>query len=218
MSYYGRGRVSSDFCGLARQVRQQEMPGCLQVYFTGCAGNTAPGKYNDGSVENRPILRDRMYAAMKSAWKDTVRHPVSGWESRAEPVRFKPRVQRSFGEPESRKVLENPKESKARRGNAAFQLAWLKRIERPIDLTCLDFGKAAILHLPGEPFIEYQLRAQSLRKDAFVCVAGYGDDGPGYIPIAEAYFQGGYEITVALASPESDSILTSAIKKLLDSK
>jgi hypothetical protein len=215
MSYYGRGRVSSDFCGLARQIRQQETRGCLQLYFTGCAGNVAPGKYNDGSVENRPVLRSRMYFAMKSAWKDTVRYPVAGWDWRVEPVRFKPRAERSFGESESRKVLEDPKESKAHRGTAAFQIAWLKRIDQPIDLMCLDFGKAIVLHLPGEPFIEYQLRAQSLRKDAFVCVAGYGDDGPGYIPTAEAYFQGGYEITVALAGPESDSILTSAMKKLL---
>src|SRR5262249_10322998 len=147
-------------------------------------------------------LRDRMYFAMKSAWKDTMRYPVSGWDWRVEPVRFKPRVERSFGESESRKVLEDPKESKARRGNAAFQIAWLKRIDQPIDLTCLDFGKAIVLHLPGEPFIEYQLRAQSHRKEAFVCVAGYGDDGPGYIPTAKAYFEGGYEITVALAGPE----------------
>jgi hypothetical protein len=54
-----------------------------------------------------------------------------------------------------------------------------------------------------------------LRKDAFVCVAGYGDDGPGYIPPAKAYFEGGYETTVALAGPESERILTQAMTKLL---
>ncbi|HMC88092.1 MAG TPA: hypothetical protein VKI17_01025, partial [Gemmataceae bacterium] len=58
-------------------------------------------------------------------------------------------------------------------------------------------------------------KAQSLRPDAFVCVAGYGDDGPGYIPTAQAYFEGGYETTVALAGPESEEILGQAITKLL---
>jgi hypothetical protein len=218
MSYYGAGRVSSDFCGLARQMRQEDNPRTLQLYFTGCAGNIAAGKYNDGSTENRPLLRDRIHAAMKSAWRDTVRQPIAGWDWRIEPIRFPARAEKSFGQEESRKVLENPKETKSRRGNAAFQIAWLKRIDRPIYLTCLDFGKAAVLHLPGEPFIEYQLKAQKLRKDDFICVAGYGDGGPGYIPTAKAFFEGGYETTVALAEPESERLLDRALEKLLTVK
>ena len=98
--------------------------------------------------------------------------------------------------------------------NAAFQLAWLKRLERPIDLTCLDLGKAAVLHLPGEPFVEYQLKAQELAKEQFVCVAGYGDGGPGYIPTDKAYLEGGYEPTVALAAP-CEEALYKALAKLL---
>ncbi len=34
---------------------------------------------------------------------------------------------------------------------------------------------------PGEPFIEYQLFAQAESSDKFVCVAGYGDGGMGYL-------------------------------------
>jgi hypothetical protein len=217
MSYYGDGRVTSDFCGLARQKRQDEEPGIFQVYFTGCAGNITAGKYNDGARENRPVLRDRVYQALKAAWKATERRPVAGWEFRVEPLRLAPRSERSFGAEESRKVLEDARAPAARRSNAAFQLAWLARIERPIPLTCLDFGTVLVLHLPGEPFVEYQLRAQGLRPDAFVCVAGYGDDGPGYIPTAKAYFEGGYEPTVALAAP-SEQLLVQKIAKLLKAK
>jgi hypothetical protein len=218
MSYYGDGRVSSDFCGLARQKRQEEEPGVFQLYFTGCAGNVTAGKYNDGAHENRAILRDRIYGGMRAAWRATQRHPVTAWDWRVVPVKLPPRTEGSFGADQSRKVLDDPKQPKARRGNAAFQLAWLKRSDRPIDLTCLDLGKALVLHLPGEPFIEYQLRAQRVRADAFVCVAGYGDDGPGYIPTAPAYLEGGYEPTVALAGPESEAILRQAMPKLLNAK
>jgi hypothetical protein len=214
MSYYGDGRVSADFCGLARQKRQDEEPNIFQMYFTGCAGNVTAGKYNDGSKANRPLLRDRLYTAMKSAWKATKRHALTSWQWRVEPIHLLPRREKSFGEEESRKVLEDDKAAKARRGNAAFQLAWLKRQDRPIELTCLDLGAALVLHLPGEPFIEYQLKAQQLRKDKFVCVAGYGDGGPGYIPTDHAYLEGGYEPTVALARP-SEELLTKAIAKVL---
>jgi hypothetical protein len=215
MSYYGDGRVSSDFCGLARQKRQEDDAVVFQIYFTGCAGNITAGKYNDGDKANRPVLRDRIYDAMKAAWKETKRFPVAAWDWRIEPVKLPARTEKSFSSEENRKVLEDPKQNKARRINAAFQLAWLKRIDRPIEITCLDLGKALILHLPGEPFIEYQLKAQELRPDAFVCVAGYGDGGPGYIPTAQAYFEGGYEPTVALAGPGSEEILQRAMAKVL---
>jgi hypothetical protein len=216
MSYYGDGRVSADFCGLARQKRQDEDKGVFQVYFNGCGGNVTAGKYNDGSKENRPVLRDKMYRAMVAAWKDTKRTAVNGWDWRVEPVKLLPRKEESFGAEASRKVLEDPKGTAARRNNAAYQLAWLKRIDTPIELGCLDFGgKVLSLHLPGEAFIEYQLAAQAMRPDAWVHVAAYGDDGPGYIPTARAYVEGGYEPTVSLSSSDSEEILLRAIRKLL---
>src|SRR5205814_8212186 len=103
----------------------------------------------------------------------------------------------------------------ARRNNAAFQLAWHARQDRPVGVTCLVLGRARVFHLPGEPFIEYQLFAQQQRPDLPVFVAGYGDGGPGYIPTAKAYLEGGYEPTVALAGPESEEILNRAIQKVL---
>jgi hypothetical protein len=156
-----------------------------------------------------------MYSAMKTAWQGTVRHGVADWAWRTESVRLPPRTEASFAADASRRVLDDPRQASTRRANAAFQLAWLRRSERSIELSCLDLGKALVLHLPGEPFVEYQLRAQALRKDAMVCVAGYGDGGPGYLPTAAAYLEGGYEPTVALAAPQSETLLTGAIAKLL---
>src|SRR5206468_12260759 len=98
MSYYGDCQVSSDFYGLARQKLKDDEPKVLQIYFTGCAGNITAGKYNDGAHENRPVLRDRIYTAMKAAWKTTARHEVKSWAWRVEPVKLPPRVEKSFGE------------------------------------------------------------------------------------------------------------------------
>jgi hypothetical protein len=217
MSYYGDGRVTSDFCGLARDRRAAEDKGTFQAYFTGCAGNVTAGKYNDGSKANRAVLRDRVLAAMRAAWKATTRQAIKTWEWRVEPLTLAPRKEKSFGAEASEAVLRDARAVKARRGNAAMQLAWLKRIARPIELTCLDLGKALVLHLPGEPFVEYQLAAQQMRKDAFVCVAGYGDGGPGYVPTDRAFDEGGYEPTVALAAP-CEKLLYKTMAKLLRAK
>ena len=100
---------------------------------------------------------------------------------------------------------------------AAAALAWYQRLKtRPgVDISCYQLGPVYILHLPGEPFVEYQLFAQAQRPDLAVFVAGYGDDGTGYIPTAKGYLEGGYEPTVALTTPESEAILRKAIGKLL---
>jgi hypothetical protein len=217
MSYYGDGRVTSDFCGLARDKRAQEDGKVFQVYFTGCAGNVTAGKYNDGSKENRAVLRDRILTAMRAAWKDMKRHAVDSWAWRVEKMKFSARKEKSFSQEESKKALEDTNATKAKRNNGAYQLAWLKRIDRPVELTCLDFGDVLVLHLPGEPFIEYQLAAQKALKDKFVCVAGYGDGGMGYVPTDKAFLEGGYEPTVALAAPCEKTFLA-AITKLLRGK
>ena len=162
------------------------------------------------------MLRDKIYSALVEAWKNTKRNAVKDWEWRFESVKLPPRREATFGEEQSTKTLNDPKAPAAKRNNGAFQLAWLKRREIPIELNCLDFGGSFVtLFLPGESFIEYQLAAQKMRPDAVVNVAAYGDDGPGYIPTARAYLEGGYEPTVALAGPDSEEILLQAIRKLL---
>ena len=71
--------------------------------------------------------------------------------------------------------------------------------------------------MPGELFVEYQLAAQDLRRDAFVCMAAYTDCGPGYIGTAVSYTQGGYEtgIRVAHVGPEVEAVLMHAMHQLL---
>src|SRR5262249_48171428 len=65
MSYYNRGGISSDTVGLARKRRTGDDPKVAQIYVTGCGGNVAAGKYNDGTEANREVLTDRIYQAMK---------------------------------------------------------------------------------------------------------------------------------------------------------
>ena len=83
----------------------------------------------------------------------------------------------------------------------------------------LRLGPIDILHMPGELFVEYQLAAQKMRPDSFVCMAAYGDYGPGYIGTAVAYSQGGYETgadsRVSRVSSRSETESMRAIGELL---
>lgn len=215
MSYYGDGHATPDFCGLARDKRRADDPQVMQIYFDGCGGNIAAGKYNDGTPEMRPILRDRIYSAMVAAWKSTEKHALTKYEWRTEPVQLPHRAEAAFGAEAAKQILQDEKAAKPMRGRSAMMLSWLERSDRPIDITCLDLGPVQIVHLPGEPFIEYQLQAQKSKPGSFVCVAGYGDGGTWYIPTAAAYPEGGYEVSVAFVAPESEAILHKAMQKVL---
>ena len=97
-------------------------------------------------------------------------------------------------------------------------MVWLDRCRKgkKIDIGCFSAGRARILYLPGELFVEFQLAAKAERPDLFVTMAGYGDYGPNYVCTDTAYKQGGYEAGKASAvAPGSEKIIMDAIKKLL---
>lgn len=217
-SYYGNGAVSCDFPGLARGIRDKELPGAMHVHFNGAGGNVTAGKYNDGSPENRPLLAQRLAAGMKVAWESAGKQEIKAndVEWRVHPAALPPAAQ--LNEKQLRAVLDDAQADPKNRLRAARNLAWLRRCQagQKIDITCLRFGSAYLLHLPGELFVEYQLAAQQMRPKSPVLMAAYGDYGPGYIGLKVSYGQGGYETgPVSRVAPDVEDALLTAIRELL---
>jgi hypothetical protein len=182
MSYYGAGEVSADFPGLARAQRDADTPGVLQIYASGCSGNVTAGKYNDGAHATRGVLAGRLADAMRKAWAATVKQPISHVAFRTTPVRLEPHDGPGWTVADLTQKLSAPKPFQ--QCLAAMGLSWRRHAETgaSIDIPVLDFGNAALLILPGEAYVEYQLFAQQQRPDAFVVTAGYGEGATGYIP------------------------------------
>jgi hypothetical protein len=217
-SYYRTGLANPDFPGMARDQRQHAT-GVPHIHFDGAGGNIGAGKFNDGAHENRQILADRVALGMAHAWEATKKTPIAasdlGWETL--PVALP--VASHLEEDRLRAALEDAKAQPAARAKAANDLVWLRRCKNgeTIDLSCLHLGRAAVLHMPGELFVEYQLAAQKQRPDLFVAMAAYGDYGPGYIGTEIAYSQGGYETQPrsSLVAPAVERVLMDAIGRLL---
>ncbi len=212
MSHYGQGEISADFAGLAR--RRQEG---FAVYFTGAAGNIGAGKYNDGAPGKRAVLGGRLAGAMQQSLQTGHREKAGDLRWSAAPVTLPHRQGKDFAEPAIEAALDDPKLAARDRANAARYLAWyrLNRAGRNIAISALHLGETRILHLPGEPFVEYQIAAQQQTPAAFVAVAGYGDYGPMYIGTRKAYDQGGYETSqVSRVDPSVEDVLLAAIRKL----
>jgi hypothetical protein len=234
MSVYGKGRVSADFCGLARARRLADDPDCLQLYVTGCAGNIGAGKYNDGSDGIRDVLTDRIYTAMKTCTLNMQIKPLETIDYKTVSMQLPVREDPEFTEQHCLGRLRGSKDrtDEASTTAAAMQtgtilgqdlrhialtLSWRRRAQEPIDVPVLDLGAAKLLLLPGEPFVEYQLQARQMCPDDVVMIMGYGNAGPGYLCTDIAYEQGGYESRVpAYTGRGAEAILIDTLRTALD--
>lgn len=216
---YRRGAVSTDFAGWARMVREAELPEVAHIYFNGAGGNITVGKYNDGQPMRRIELAQRLADAMERAWDAIEKYSVGPADVDWLVIPTRLPLRPGLSEEQFLKILHDQNETVRERVRAARTLTWVRRCKRGdmIDLTCLKIGQAAILHLPGEAFVEYQLAAQKMKPDRFVCVAAYGEYGTGYICTADAYNQGGYEASrVSRVGPAVEQVLKSAMGRLLE--
>ncbi len=218
-SFFGEGDVTSEFVGIARSRIEKERSGLPLVHFNGGAGNIAAGKYNDGTPELRVILTDRMADGMRRAWEATERRPLepSQVEWRVVPVSLP--VPDHLDETALRATLADESLPDTSRLAAAGKLSYLLRTKagHRIELSNLRLGPVDILHFPGELFVEYQLAAQESHPDRIICMAAYGDGGPGYIGTEISYDEGGYETQPSSTNvaPEVEGVLMQALDELL---
>ena len=216
MSYYGAGGVSWDFVGIARNRRRHDNTAIQQIYVTGCAGDVTAGKYNDGSHANRLRLAERLYQAMVKAWDGTKRFPLRQVTFRNTQLTLEFHPAAHLTEAALQRDLADSKKTVEARILAALGLSSRRRVAagRPIDMPCIDFGRAQIVLLPGESFIKYQLMAQQLRPDSFVMAIAYGECWPGYIP-TDAEFEDAFTDKWLWVAPGSETRMRAALRRVL---
>ena len=216
MSHYGRGQVSWDFVGMARERRRRDDDSVHQIYVSGCSGDVTAGKHNDGSPGNRAVLADRLYQAMLQAWNNTKRLPLGqiAFRSAKLELEFHPDPDLTAKALES--VLRDPERTVEDRILAAMGLSSRQRVApgRAIDLPVIDFGPAQVMLFPGESFVGYQLMAQEMLSDSFVLSIGYGECWPGYIPTEDA-FRDGFEDKWLWVAPGSETRIRTVLQRVL---
>lgn len=217
MSAYGKGRVSADFPGRARDMMQQAYPKVLQIYASGCSGNVTAGKWNQGAADSLQVLASRLHTAMESAWKSTQKHPLQHMQFNLALMPLGARNTLDHTETILRHRLASGV-SPYERAEAAMGLAWYERVKRGhrVQVPCADFGCAQLLLLPAEAYVEFQLYAQSCRPESFVFTLGYGECGPGYIPIERSWKEQDSNLNDwAWTPPGSEAVMKQAIREAL---
>lgn len=218
LATYGRGEVTSEFVGIARNNREEKL-GFPHVHFNGAGGNITAGKYNDGSVAAAAALAVRLEAGHKQAWENTKKTPVSARDLVWKNVEIQLPLAEDMIEENLRRDVGNKERSLSERYQAAESLGYYvhRQSGEKMDVSSLRLGKVWLLQLPGEAFIEYQLAAQKMRPNEHVCTAAYAEYGPGYVCTEIAFQQGGYESGkyVSRGGPATERVLMKAIAEVL---
>jgi hypothetical protein len=161
-------------------------------------------------------LADRLKRAMQVAAAETRFSRAKELKWRTGGVVLPPREEQGKMLSESEKWVASANQSDAMRAyEGAMRISFVKRLWRPVAASSLEVGNVRIVHLPGEPMLEFQTFAQRLMPGSFVAVAGYGDCGPAYICTERAIAEGGYEPSASNVGQGSERQLKNCIEALL---
>jgi hypothetical protein len=209
MSAYKCEMVSQDVPGVAQDfLARNSDPKTLNIYFTGCGGNVAFGKYNTGEPEERIKLGQRLGEGMLANLNSLDEKDIGKLEFTDAVFDFP--LQPEITEENMLKKIRETKDKSSVSSLAAHLIiarnweAW-----RKCKVSRMSIGNNVhFLSLPGEMCVEYQLYAQSLVPEEFLACAAYANCSYHYIPTAKMYEEGGYE-------PEMGSISTAEVEKPL---
>jgi hypothetical protein len=202
--------VSADYVWALRAELEAQAPGSVAVFLPGTCGNVNNGHAAETSYTSAP-LAGRTFAEAERIGRHLARTAMAGPTSEVDvvgPVEVRQAtVELALApldtEPPATLAEQWTAElAAAEPGRAALLGAWLEWARRrsnrdalayPAVVTAVRWRELWVLGVPGEPFLSF---AERLRQhvDGPVLVTGYTGDCPGYLPEAEAYAHGGYEV------------------------
>jgi len=204
---------TADYPGVVRTTVEAADPGSVCLFLTGCCGELNTGHSADASVTIDGTA-DRSFAAAEAIGL-RIGTAALGTPTREVPDR--PGTTAVSGELDLPLSTRNPAQTSALSaewtrelpgaapGRQALLRNWIDwaREIAPLPMTSwtarvsvLRWGGLRVVALPGEPFSVTAQRIAA-RVPGECLVIGYADGCPGYLPPAEEYRHGGYEVDEA---------------------
>jgi hypothetical protein len=91
----------------------------------------------------------------------------------------------------------------------------LRREDVVTEIQAIKLNNMAVLGLPGEVFVEYQLEIRKNSPSKYTFISELANDSIGYVPTAKAYEEGGYEPSTTILERNAGTKLTQAAINLL---
>lgn len=203
-------QLSADYPGAVRAALSEGRSGADVIFATGCAGDVNAGhKVTDSYAATASNVRtfaevERLGALISDAALSASLTPLADSTTAA--------VRRELGLPyEALDPLDGPGlvdtwrswMAEASDAEGAVYSAWIDWARRPDagtsgvlpgSVTAFRWGELSAVFLPGEPFLAAAVALGAELGPGAVMAFGYANGCPGYLPSADAYDDGGYEV------------------------
>jgi len=184
---------SGDYAGWAQKYVEEDQPGAVALFVTGCGGdqNPYPRRLAVWAERHGRALANAVAAGLEANPRrvgDSLRTAFA-------------RVDLDYATPPSRAELETKARSKDRydQRHAELLLEYLDAkgalpASYPYPVQAIRFGdELTMITLGGEVVVDYSLRLKREFTATPLWVAGYSNDVMGYIPSLRVLREGGYE-------------------------
>lgn len=232
--------ISADYPGRAQAVVEAVFPGAQAMFAQGCSGNInsepVNGAFEDvhrlGSALGGAVIKA---AAMIDTDSDvTLRSAFEPFEiPLQDPPPFESAKAQLEAEQENLVQAEEGGDEtriRAQKGTVNWAERVLKLAEdgatdltMRYDLQAFAINDRAIIGLPGEVFVEFQLNIDAGSPFEQTTVLGVTNGCPSYVPIADEYQYGGYEVESAIRyygttmlDPKSEQVILQGAQDLLN--
>lgn len=231
--------LSGDWPGFAqREVERCYGPGCVAMFMQGCCGDInshVGGGFEAAQAEGKRVAAAILTADPEAARRDAV--PLAAATIGLElPLTDVPSVQ------EARELVADARrhaQSSAEQDNYGLRMLnegmvrWAGELLAlaedgavgrtvPFEVQALRIGDLGIVGLPGEVFVDYALEIDAACALPRTAVAAYTNGNIGYVPTAEAFAEGGYEVHSAIRfygttmqTPQSEELILRAAAEAL---
>ena len=217
-------QISGDFAGAAARYIE-EQTGDEALFVNGASGDVNPrianGSFADverlGQELGRAVLEGRDAAVPLDASAISWAHEWLDLPLQPPPSRWRAEVEQLKGYLRAR-LPRGSEMSKAQLEWAVAMCEWVQagagraRVQ-PFEMQVLALGELVLLGLEGEIFARYQLDLEAAHGPAVLC--GFANGCIGYVPTADEYARGGYEIDLAYKVYPSVQMIAPASEVLI---
>ncbi len=233
--------ISADYPGYAQSAIEAVYPGSLALFAQGCCGDINAER-GDGTFSQAQRLGRMLAGAVVKTVEEaepqdevTLAFAAAGLDI---PLEDPPPVAEAAARVEALRETYEAAEADGNEVRVRLERNRLRRAERILklaeqgvtgqtqrfDLKAFRIGRVGLIGLPGEVFVEYALNLDAASPFEQNFVLAYSNGCIGYVPTADAYPGGGYEVSSAIdyygtlmLSPASEQVILEEAGELLAS-
>jgi len=221
-------KISRDYPGYALQVLEDAWSrDIIAIFMNGCCGNINPRWIWDRPDFSPPPprvlpeslgerLRDTRRLghilgaeALKAA--ESITNFISEVKSKVKRMEVSLPVRKDIPE----RMLKRIKSIKPDQPRYEHYQRVLRGEDIITEVQAMALDETTIVGVPGEVFVEFGLEIRKNSPYKYTFVSELANDSIGYLPVAKAYEEGGYEPTATVVAPDAGAKLTQAAINLL---